>query len=238
MFDAILRSAVRLCEGVFGNLYRFDGELVHQVADYNFTAEARETARRQFPAPLSRGLVGTRAILERRIVQIPDTEHDPEYDLTIAQAVGFRSVLGVPMFREGSVVGTINIGRAEPGPFSPKQIALLQTFADQAVIAIENVRLFTELEARTQDLTRSVDELTALGEVGRALSSTLDLETVLKTIVARANELAGTDSCLIYEYDDASEEFRLRASSYADPERERFWMRSVGRRRFPKGRGW
>jgi signal transduction histidine kinase len=97
-------------------------------------------------------------------------------------------------------------------PFSPNEIALLQTFADQAVIAIENVRLFTELQERTQDLTRSVGQLTALGEVGRAVSSTLDLETVLSTIVSRAIQLSGTDGGSVYEYDEATEEFTLRAS--------------------------
>jgi signal transduction histidine kinase len=118
-----------------------------------------------------------------------------------------------------------------------KELELLQTFADQAVIAIENVRLFRELEARTQALTRSVDELTALGDVSRALSSTLDLETVLKTIVTRANELAGTDGCLIYEYDDTREELRLRASSYADPEEGKI-LDAIGRATpIPKGQG-
>ena len=218
VFDAILRSAVRLCDGVFGNLYRFDGELVHHVADYNYTPEARESTRRRFPAPLSRGLVGTRAILDRRIVQIPDIELDPEYDSAIAHIVGFRSVLAVPMFREGSVVGTINIGRVEPGPFSPKQIELLQTFAAQAVIAIENVRLFQELQARTAQLTRSVAELRALGEVGQAVSSTLELETVLNTIVSRAAQLAGADGAAIAEYDEATREFRMRATHNYDPE--------------------
>jgi hypothetical protein len=96
------------------------------------------------------------------------------------------------------------------------------------VIAIENVRLFTELEARTQDLTRSVGELRALGDVGRALSSTLDLDTVLQTIVTRASQLAGTDACFVFEHDEVAEVFRLRASSYGIPGRRRRWMRSVG----------
>src|SRR5204862_7412522 len=119
---------------------------------------------------------------------------------------GVRSHLIVPMLREGSPVGAIVVGRAQQGPFSDRQIELLKTFADQAVIAIENVRLFTELQARTAQLTRSVEEQTALGEVSRALSSTLDLEAILNTLVLRANELAGTDSCTVWEYDEASEE--------------------------------
>jgi signal transduction histidine kinase len=149
-----------------------------------------------------------------------------------------RTILATPLLREGIPLGVLYINRGpEPDPFSAKQIALLETFANQAVIAIENVRLFNELRARTAELTRSVGELTALGEVGRALSSTLDLETVLKTIVTRANELAGTDGCLIYEYDDAGEEFRLRASSYADPGEGKI-LDAIGRATpIPKGQG-
>src|SRR5262249_53599145 len=105
------------------------------------------------------------------------------------------------------------------------------------VIAIENVRLFTELKARTAELTRSVDELTALGEVSRALSLTLDLETVLNTIVTRANQLASTGGCSIYEYDETAEVFRLRASSYADPV-ELATLDPIGRALpIPKGQG-
>src|SRR5262245_3582874 len=131
--------------------------------------------------------------------------------------LGARTMLIVPMVREGQTVGMIFTARREPMPFTESQVALLQTFADQAVIAIENVRLFKELEARTQDLTRSVGELRALGDVGRALSSTLDLDTVLQTIVTRASQLAGTDACTIYEYDENSEQFHLRATHNLDP---------------------
>src|SRR5205807_8899044 len=100
--------------------------------------------------------------------------------------------------------------------FSDKQIELVQTFADQAVIAIENVRLFQELQTRTRELARLVDELEGLGEVGRAVSSTLDLETVLATIVSQASQLSGTDGGAIYEYDEETEEFQLRATQNLD----------------------
>src|SRR5205085_6444997 len=120
--------------------------------------------------------------------------------------------LSIPLMREGRPIGTINAGLRASGPFPEKQIALLQTFADQAVIAIENVRLFKELQARTAELTRSVGELKALGEVGQAVSSTLDLETVLSTIVSRATQLAGVDGGSIYEYDEVREEFHLRTT--------------------------
>src|SRR5262249_59329863 len=120
--------------------------------------------------------------------------------------------LAMPLLREGFPIGVILIRRMEVKPFTDKQIALLKTFADQAVIAIENVRLFQELQVRTQELGRSVGELKALGEVGQAVSSTLDLQTVLSTIVGHAVQLSGTDSGVIYEYDVASQEFHLRAS--------------------------
>ena len=121
-------------------------------------------------------------------------------------------MVGVPLLREGVPIGVLVLTRSVARPFTEKQIALATTFADQAVIAIENVRLFTELEARTAQLTRSVGELKALGEVGQAVSSTLDLETVLSTIVSRATQLAGMDGGSIWEYDETSEEFYLHAT--------------------------
>src|SRR5262249_24438870 len=150
---------------------------------------------------------------------IPDVRSDADYTVTgLALTAGFRSVVAVPLMREGEPIGAITVGRPEPGHFSDSQRALLQTFADQAGIAIRNVRLFTELEARTTELTRSVGELRALGEVGQAVSSTLDLETVLRTIVSRATQLAGMDGGSIWEYDDAREEFHLHAAHRQPPE--------------------
>src|SRR4029450_756185 len=125
---------------------------------------------------------------------------------------GVRTMLVAPLEREGLAIGAILIRRTEGRPFSEKQIALLKTFADQAVIAIENVRLFQELEARTRELAKSVGELKALGEVGQAVSSTLDLQTVLSTIVRHAVQLSGTDCGIIYEYDEPTQEFHLRTS--------------------------
>ena len=123
-----------------------------------------------------------------------------------------RTCLATPLLREGVAVGVLMVYRTEVRPFTEKQVALLQTFADQAVIAIENVRLFQELQARTAELTRSVGELEALGEVSRAISSTLDLDRVLATVASRANQLAETDGGAIYEFDQASRSLRLRAT--------------------------
>jgi GAF domain-containing protein len=220
VFDTIVRSAVRLCDGLFSGLLQFDGELIQHVAEHNFTPEALEEVRRIFPARPTRALYSGRAILERAVVHIPDVDvDDPEYQHHAAtHAIGWRSGLWVPMLREGAPIGVIMVARAVAGPFSDNEIELLKTFADQAVIAVENVRLFKELQARTGELTQSVEKLTALGEVGRAVSSTLDVETVLDTIVSRASQLASAEGCSIYEYDEATQQFELRATHNDDTE--------------------
>jgi GAF domain-containing protein len=218
VFDTIVRSAVRLCDGLFSALYQFDGELIHHVAQHNFTPEALEEVHRVYPTRPTRALGTGRTILERGVVHIPDVEGDPEFQhQAMRRAIGQRSGLWVPMLREGAPIGVIFVARAEAGPFSDSQVELLKTFADQAVIAVENVRLFKELEARTGELTQSVEKLTALGEVSRAVSSTLDVETVLNTIVSRASQLAGAAGCSIYEYDEGAEQFELRATHHDDP---------------------
>jgi GAF domain-containing protein len=198
VFETIVRSAVRLCDGLFSAVFQFDGELLHQVAHHNYPPEALEELHRTYPSRPTRALLTGRAILERALVHIPDIELDPEWQhQALSRAVGFRSGLWVPMLREGAPIGVIAVARAGAGPFLDSEIVLMKTFADQAVIAIENVRLFKELEARTGELTQSVEKLTALGEVSRAVSSTLDVETVLDTIVSRASQLAGAAGCSI-----------------------------------------
>jgi signal transduction histidine kinase/HAMP domain-containing protein len=213
VFDAIAAKALDLCRATTGWVYRFDGELIHIAAAHSLRPEAVEVVRQSYPTPPSRGGATARAVLSRTIVYIPNIGEDKEYRLeALAQAAAYLSVLAVPMLLESKPIGVITVTGAEAGAFSQRQIALLQTFADQAVIAIENVRLFKELQARTAELTRSVGELEALGEVGRAISSTLDFETVLATIVSRANDLAESDGGAIYEFDEATRVFRLRAT--------------------------
>jgi GAF domain-containing protein len=213
VFDTIAAAALRLCSASSANVFTFDGTLVHLAALVNLTPEGADVIRSLWPRPPSRDLAATRAILTCGVVAIPDVVADPEFAASAAAVAGnFRSILSVPLTRDGKPIGAIAVGRPEAGPFPDSQIALLQTFADQAVIAIENVRLFTELEARTRELTRSVSELEALGEVGQAVSSTLDLETVLRTIVSRATHLAGMSGGSIWEYDETSEAFHLHAT--------------------------
>jgi two-component system, NtrC family, sensor kinase len=150
--------------------------------------------------------------LKATIAHVVDVLADPEYTYERQKIGGYRTLLGVPLLREGSPIGVIALGRNSVRPFTDKQIELVTTFADQAVIAIENVRLLDELRARTDQLAASVQELQALGEVSQAVNSTLDLETVLTTIVAKAVELSGTEAGAIYVFDDLQREFHLRAT--------------------------
>jgi GAF domain-containing protein len=212
VFETIARNAVALCGSVFSTVFRYDGELMHFAAASNLAPHSVATLRTRYPGPPDASLVGGRAILTGEVVRIEDIDSDPAYDRRFAAEGGWRRNMAVPMLRDGKPVGAIVVAWAEPGPIPKDQEDLLKTFADQAVIAIENVRLFNELRERTEALTRSVDQLTALGEVGQAISSTLDLETVLKTIVSRAVQLTGLDAGAIYEYDGATEQFHLRAA--------------------------
>src|SRR5712691_5778721 len=213
VFDMIAESAARLCEAQYCFVYRFDGQLLHFVAHHGLTAEVLEINRRAYPAPPGRKSVAARAVLDRRVVQMPDANADPDYALgAMAAAGGFRSVIAVPILRDGLPIGAIALTRAQAGLLPDRQIELLKTFADQAVIAIENVRLFDEVQARTRELSKSVEELRALGEVSQAVNSTFDLETVLTTIVAKATRLSSTEAGAIYVFDDANQEFRLRAT--------------------------
>jgi signal transduction histidine kinase len=213
VFDAIARSAVRLCRGRFAVVFRFDGELIYFVACNDLTAEQTEAIRRNYPMRPGPESAAARSILERIVVQIPDVDADPDYaHRTAARIAMFKSLVAVPMLREDRPIGTIVVGRAETGPFPDRQVELLRVFADQAVIAVENARLFQALQAQTRELTRSVEELRALEQVGRAVSATLDLHTVLARIAAHAAELSASDAGAIYEYDEASREFHLRVA--------------------------
>jgi GAF domain-containing protein/CheY-like chemotaxis protein len=218
VFDTIVRNAVELSDALYSAVYRFDGELIHLVAHHNYTPEVLELEHRVYPMRPKREVAVGRAILDHTVVHIQDALSDPEYRRDIAVSGGWQSMIAVPMFREGTPVGAIWVGRAQKGPFSDKQIELLKTFADQALIAIENVRLFQELETRTQQLTGSVEELKALGEVSQAVSSTLDLQTVLTTIVTHAVRLSGCSAGIIYEFDESSQTFSVKASHNVAPE--------------------
>jgi signal transduction histidine kinase len=206
VLTAVVESAAKLCDAAYANIYQVEGDQMRMVARHG---SLEYTVPVGGMRPITRSSVAGRAMLEGRLVHIPDILAEPETEYPVsresAQRLGIRTVLGIPLLREGVPIGAISIQRLEVRPFSEKQIELVKIFADQAVIAIENVRLFREL-------ARSVEELRALGEVGQAVSSTLDLETVLTMIVTQADQLSGADGGAIYEYDEATERFFLSAT--------------------------
>ena len=210
VLDVVAENAARLCEANDALILRVDGDYLRTAAKFGPIAAAESRK-------ISRGFPGGRAVIDRQTVHVYDmTAEMIETEFPDARGLQQlsmgRSVLAMPLLREGVAIGSIVIRSTEVRPFSDKQIALLKTFANQAVIAIENVRLFKELQARTRELVRSVEELKAFGEVGQAVSSTLELETVLTRIVSHAVQLSGTDGGAIYEYDEATEEFQLTRS--------------------------
>src|SRR5262249_51088217 len=219
VFETLLANATRLCDAKFGNLFLREGGVFRAVAVHGASTYL-ELLRREpvidvgkLPyAPLAR------VIETKDVVQVADLTAERAYIegfpqlVALVESAGARSLLIVPMLKERELLGAIAIYRQEVRPFSEKQIELVKSFASQAVIAIENVRLLTELRARTDELGQSVEELRALGEVSRAVNSTLDLKTVLDTIVAKATQLSGTEAGAIYVRDGTTDEFALRAT--------------------------
>ncbi len=223
VMEAVAENAARVCGATDSAIFRLEGELLRKVAQHG---PLRNSLAIGGTVPVTRDTTVGRAVCDRETIHVEDIlAAEAEFPVTVARirqtGSNIRTPLATPLLREGKALGVLYIARGPAvHPFSAKQIALLETFANQAMIAIENVRLFNELRARTTDLTRSVAQLTALGEVGRALSSTLDLDTVLQTIVTRASQLAGGDACSVYEYDEATETFHLRATHNLDEEVE------------------
>src|SRR5215467_13873822 len=209
VLQAVAESACRLCEAYDSVIRLCEGERLHVRAHHgpipvDFVG-----------SPIGRGWFTGRAFVDRKPVHVHDLQAAADEfpdGSAYARRFGHRTILAVPLLRENEAIGALVIRRAEVRPFTDKQIALLTTFARQAVIAIENVRLFDAVQARTRDLARSVEELRALGEVTQAVNSTLDLETVLSTIVAKAVQLSGTDAGAIYVFDEVQQLFRLRAT--------------------------
>ncbi|MGC1746973.1 MAG: GAF domain-containing protein, partial [Pseudolabrys sp.] len=162
VFDSIAESAVRLCDGQFSFVMRFDGKVMDFASCCGLSAEGLDAFHSILPMPASEDTAGGRAVVRRAVVEIPDVKADPSYGAQgqgLAKVVNYRSIAAVPLLHEGNPIGAIAVARANAGSFPKRQIVLLQAFADQAVIAIENVRLFDEVQARTRELAKSLDDL-------------------------------------------------------------------------------
>jgi signal transduction histidine kinase/FixJ family two-component response regulator/HPt (histidine-containing phosphotransfer) domain-containing protein/uncharacterized protein YigA (DUF484 family) len=209
VLEILTETAARLCEAEMGGIMRRDGDVYRVATTFGYPPEYRSFIE-SHPVSPDQGTITGRVVAEVRAVQIADVAADPEYELTEAVTIGRgRTHLGVPLLREGIPIGVIILARHAVRPFTDKQIQLVTTFADQAVIAIENARLFTELRARTAELGRTVDELKMLSEVGQAVSSTLDLKAVLSKILTGSVQLTGAEAGVIFRYSRAERAFRF-----------------------------
>jgi signal transduction histidine kinase len=205
VFQAILQRATHICEAKFSNLLLVQDGGFRMVAEFNSPPAYAEAIRRDPILRPQPGHVLDLLVKSNHEIHIADIEIDPSLAPLLSKFAYARTVLGVPLLKEGVLVGVISIYRQEVRPFTEKQIELIRNFANQAVIAIENTRLLRELR-------QSVEELSALGEVSQAVNSTLDLQTVLDTIVALATQISGTEAGAIYVLDEREKEFRLSAT--------------------------
>ena len=180
-----------------------DGDVYRLVANYGFPAErAQYTA--EHPVRPDRGSVTGRAAIEGRCIHIPDVTTDPEYRAAgHQQAGGYRTALGVPLLREGTAIGVFALTRTEMKPFTEKQVELVATFADQAVIAIENARLLNELRQRTADLTELLEQQTATSDVLKVISSTSgELQPVFRAMLENATRLCEANFGILNLYEN------------------------------------
>ena len=217
VFEAMLANAMRLCEAKFGTINLHDGNQFRIVAEYNVPPTFTATRLRQGPFRPHPASGHANVVRTKQVVHIDDLTATPPYRegdpavTAMADLGGARTIVVVPMLKENDLLGTMTVFRQEVRPFTDKQIELVTSFASQAAIAIENARLLNELRQRTDELAQSVEELRALGEVSQAVNSTLDLQIVLETIIAKAAQLSGTEVGAIYVRDE-QEEFQLRAT--------------------------
>jgi signal transduction histidine kinase len=212
VLDTIVETSARLCNADYSQIMRARSDGTWYAAAVFGHNEAYVEYLQHLKVEPGRGSITGRVLLEGKSAQIEDVTSDPDYQLHEAQRLaGYRTHLGVPLTSHGRIIGTIILSRRKVAAFDAKEIELVETFADQAVIAIENTRLFEEVQARTAELSRSVAELKALGQVSQAVNSSLDLQTVLDTILGHACEMSDTGGGAIYVLDEATDELHLEA---------------------------
>jgi two-component system, NtrC family, sensor kinase len=211
----IATSAARLCNAQLSHVFRFDGDLLYFVAQSGLSADGLEAVRNAWPRPPDRGSAAGRAILSGAIEQIPDVQNDPEYALSaVASAAGFRSTTGVPILIDNAPVGVITVSRSPPGPFPENQVELLRTFADQAIIAIENTRLFREVRETLEFQAATSDVLNVISR------SPSDIQPVLEAIAETAQRLCESEQVFIMRLRDGL--YHLAAAKDASAEHVRY----------------
>src|SRR5262249_35860063 len=216
VLDTLTESAARLCEAETAGIFRPKGEFLDFVAAYGFAGDYQAYLE-SHPVPMDHGSLTGRTMLECKTIHIHDVLADPEYKLTETARIGrYRTLLGVPLMREGTPIGVISLQRYTVRPFTNKQIELVETFADQAVIAIENARLFDEVQARTGELSEALEQPTATSEVLRVISSSPgELEPVFRSVLENATSICEADLGTMALYEDGG--FRHVALHGAPP---------------------
>ena len=202
VFETIIKNAARLCQSVLSAIYRSDGELVHLAAHDQFSPESVAAVRAAYPVPITSSNLIAVAVRERRVVHIPDVLVSGGYT-ELQRTSGYRGILIVPMMRDDVAIGAIAVMQIEPRLFPDTQVELLKTFASQAVLAIDNVRMFEEVQARTRELSESLQQQTATADVLKVISrSAFDLKSVLQTLVESAGRLCDADYATITRQKD------------------------------------
>jgi GAF domain-containing protein len=220
VFESLISTAVRLCSAKQGVIFRRQGEIYRYAASHMLVDPAYRAHEQMAQIKTGRGTLIGRVALENRAVQISDAWTDSEYaEKDEVRHADVRAMLGVPLMRDGEMIGAFALGRAEPVPFSQRQVDLVATFADQAVIAIENARLFDEVQAKTRDVEEALQQQTATADVLKVISrSAFDLQAVLTTLAESARELCGASFATLFMLDRDGDEMRLRAESGCTPE--------------------
>jgi orotate phosphoribosyltransferase len=236
VLDAIAAAAARLCGAETSSIQQREGDLLVVIGDFSKYLEGSSRISQQRAQSGVEGVRATRntasgrAIIDRRTIHVPDMAQAVESEFPDSREVqrinGQRSQVTTPLLRNGEPIGVLNVHRYEVRPFTDREIALLETFADQSVIAISNAELFRQLQDRTRELARSVEQLKAVFEVSQAVSSTLDVATVLDTISARATAISGADGGGIFELDPRTQLLRLRTTHRQDAELTEYLRRT------------
>jgi signal transduction histidine kinase len=229
VFDTIAASAVRLCGARIASVFHFDGELIHLMAYHGYKLEALELRRGLFPAPPHAGSVTGRAILNRAVVHVPDALADGTYPYRdFARAAEVRSVIGVPMLRDGRPIGAVTVSRAEPGAFTERQIEVLKTFTDQAVIAIENVQLFQRVQSQSQELEHLSADMEQLYRLSTAMQEPLSLREQLGRVLEAATHTGVIDRVYVWAVSSEADKLvNLAGAGFAADEWKDFEMMEI-----------